>query len=259
MLAGYWVVQAVVLVAFGVLFYGSTADGVWDLRPPGDYLDIITDNDVMRILAEWVSLLTALQWLLVLPVQSPVLARRRGKSVWFALASAGALMSLLVVGFVAAVSELVVLCDLVGHREWSWSVAGVGLAMSWSVCTVLLVRYARRSTLANSDLLTRVSRMVFAGTVIETAALIPIDVMVRRKADCYCFSASLVVLILSGAIGIVVAGPAIFLPLISRRPAWLRSGRCEWCGYDRAGLAAGAVCPECGKAAQPSYERNPVR
>jgi hypothetical protein len=27
-----------------------------------------------------------------------------------------------------------------------------------------------------------------------------------------------------------------------------RKGRCAWCGYDRAGLAAGAACPECGEA-----------
>jgi len=32
---------------------------------------------------------------------------------------------------------------------------------------------------------------------------------------------------------------------------WLRrrSGRCPRCGYDRAGLAVGAVCPECGAPA----------
>ena len=26
-----------------------------------------------------------------------------------------------------------------------------------------------------------------------------------------------------------------------------RPGQCQLCGYDRAGLGAGAVCPECGK------------
>ena len=29
-----------------------------------------------------------------------------------------------------------------------------------------------------------------------------------------------------------------------------REGACPACGYDRAGLAAGVVCPECGAAAR---------
>jgi len=80
-LAGYWVVQAVVLVAFGVLFYGSTADGAWGLPPPGEYFRLMVDDDLVPIIAVWTTLLTVLQLLLVLPVQLPVPARRRGKSV----------------------------------------------------------------------------------------------------------------------------------------------------------------------------------
>lgn len=37
-----------------------------------------------------------------------------------------------------------------------------------------------------------------------------------------------------------------------RRRRRRRAGRCPRCGYDRAGLAAGAVCPECGHATPPS-------
>jgi len=32
-----------------------------------------------------------------------------------------------------------------------------------------------------------------------------------------------------------------------RRRARRRKGRCPWCGYDRAGVAVGAACPECGR------------
>jgi hypothetical protein len=41
--------------------------------------------------------------------------------------------------------------------------------------------------------------------------------------------------------GWLVIGPV-------RRWRRRRAGRCPACGYDRAGLAAGAVCPECGDA-----------
>ena len=49
--------------------------------------------------------------------------------------------------------------------------------------------------------------------------------------------------------------PAL-LCLLATAAAWradatylrrVREGACPACGYDRAGLAAGAVCPECGK------------
>jgi hypothetical protein len=51
--------------------------------------------------------------------------------------------------------------------------------------------------------------------------------------------------------------PAL-LSLLATTAAWradwkylrrAREGLCTGCGYDRAGLAAGAVCPECGAAA----------
>lgn len=32
-----------------------------------------------------------------------------------------------------------------------------------------------------------------------------------------------------------------------RRLQRIRAGRCTFCGYDRAGLGVGEVCPECGK------------
>ena len=50
--------------------------------------------------------------------------------------------------------------------------------------------------------------------------------------------------------------PAALLSLLATAAAWradakylrrVREGACPACGYDRAGLAAGAVCPECGK------------
>ena len=50
--------------------------------------------------------------------------------------------------------------------------------------------------------------------------------------------------------------PAALLSLLATAAAWradatylrrVRVGLCPACGYDRVGLAVGAVCPECGK------------
>lgn len=246
LLGGYWLLQAATLFVLFVLFVGSTGSGRWQLLTPGEYIDAIDDGDIITTSLTWMPILTFLQLLLVLPVNLPILTHKRGRSVKLSLAAAGAFIALLVVAFVSAVCDLIVQYELVEPRGWSWPAMLAGLALSWAFFTTLLIRYANRSRLSNDDLITRVARIVFAGTVIETAALIPVDVMIRRKTECYCWSGSFWALILSGAVGFVVAGPAIFVPLLARRPRRLRAGLCQHCGYSLAGIAPGTPCPECG-------------
>lgn len=47
-------------------------------------------------------------------------------------------------------------------------------------------------------------------------------------------------------------------PRVLRRARRRRRGRCERCGYDRAGLDAGAACPECGAGAPARRSRAEV-
>ena len=49
-------------------------------------------------------------------------------------------------------------------------------------------------------------------------------------------------------IALILTVPAWRLDTLARRRA--RVGFCPKCNYDRTGLAAGAVCPECGTAAR---------
>ncbi|HZW11369.1 MAG TPA: hypothetical protein VFF69_15805 [Phycisphaerales bacterium] len=242
----YWLAQALALLVLYVFFVGTTGTGEWDLLPPADYLQLFDDSGLVLTYVISALLLTLLQLLLILPVNLPVLTHHRGRSVKLSLAAAGAFIAAIVVGLVAAVCELVVLYELAEPREWSWGAMAIGLAISWAFFTTLLLRYANRSRLSNDDLVTRVARIVFAGTAVETAALIPIDVMIRRRTECYCWSGSFWALILSGAVGIVVAGPAIFLPLLARRPRRRPEGLCHRCAYNRSGLGPSAPCPECG-------------
>ena len=55
---------------------------------------------------------------------------------------------------------------------------------------------------------------------------------------------------------VAILGSAMLVPPIISLVAWWRrrskhagGNNCPHCGYDLAGLAAGAVCPECGKLA----------
>ncbi|HVU62889.1 MAG TPA: hypothetical protein VHC70_02840, partial [Phycisphaerales bacterium] len=53
--------------------------------------------------------------------------------------------------------------------------------------------------------------------------------------------------VLAGAAVLALLWPELILLLAFRSRRRRRLGRCVKCGYDRAGLAAGAACPECGE------------
>jgi hypothetical protein len=102
--------------------------------------------------------------------------------------------------------------------DWFGWVVGGALAASWAVFTVLLVRWSSRQTDPPQDMLGRVATSLFRGTAVEALALIPVDVMIRRRTSCYCGEASCGALILWLSGGILVAGPALFL-------VWTRRAR----------------------------------
>ncbi|MEX2218098.1 MAG: hypothetical protein WD749_05000 [Phycisphaerales bacterium] len=127
----------------------------------------------------------------------------------------------------------------------AFAVAIVGtLLVSWAIATPLLLRFLRRGHA--DDRLGRVAAWLFTGTVVEAAAVIPLDIMVRRKTDCYCGEGTLWTLTICWGVGLWALGPAIWLiPLARRRKRWY-AGVCPVCGYDMTGLADAPRCPECG-------------
>lgn len=244
----FWVVQAAVIVLGHGLIMGVFGAGGVDLSGVRGLFMVVSDNPYAPWMFGIIGVLTVLQGMIVLPWAAPMPRRARGKPVLLSLAASGLLIAGLIVSFVCAFSELAVLHKMASETGWFWPAIWFGLGFAWACATPLLVAYSARSALTNNDLVTRVSRLVFAGTVVEAIALIPLDVMVRRKTDCYCWSGSFLVLNLCGAIGLVVAGPAFLLPLLAKRSGSRRRRvgvSCEWCGYDLRGSAG--VCPECGR------------
>src|SRR5262249_35833512 len=127
---------------------------------------------------------------------------------------------------------------------------GAALLLAWGIATPLLIAFCRRGP--RESLLARVAAMIFTGTIVEAAAIIPLDVMVRRRTDCYCFAGTLWALILCGSLGVFARGRAIFLPLLARRRKRWYDGRCEVCGYDMRGTMTAERCPECGTGWRPA-------
>jgi hypothetical protein len=147
-----------------------------------------------------------------------------------------------------------------GAADRPFALAGIGaVGLTWIIATPLLIRFSRRVPV--EDALGRIAARLFLGTVIEAAAVIPIDVMVRRKSQCYCAEGTLWTLTLCWGMGAVFLGPAIWLiPLARRRRRWL-AGHCDVCDYDMSACMGAERCPECGSGwrARPPSAGSPPR
>jgi hypothetical protein len=190
-----------------------------------------------------------------------MLRARERRSVFLSLAISilgAGLMSLAMVWAIYSVYE-----TLLGRRpaDRPFALAGIAaLGLTWIISTPLLIRFSRR--VPAEDALGRIASRLFLGTVIEAAAVIPIDVMVRRKSQCYCAEGTLWTLTLCWGLGAVFLGPAIWLiPLARRRKRWL-AGHCDVCDYDMSACMGAERCPECGsgwRAPTPPSAGSPPR
>lgn len=245
----YWIVQALVVFVIATLWLsqGVTVDAK---TPTGrididEILDIFVDPEYVFYFTITIVVVSVLQGLFLLPVRRPSAAAARGSSLWLSLAIAAALITLL--AWAGAMAVLAAAWLLLGDDVYEGSggtILLVVMGVSWLVFTLLLIRFCRAQP--RETLLSRLASRLFLGTIIETAAIIPLDVMVRRKTDCYCFQGTFIALSICGAVGLFIAGPAVFLPILSKRRRRWHDGRCEVCAYDMTGCIDAERCPECG-------------
>jgi hypothetical protein len=154
-------------------------------------------------------------------------------------------MALLSAGMIYALLELLGVWEpMVDHSNWGgWAIVAIPLA-AWIVFTPLLVLFARGKR--RETMLSRLTSGLFLGSVVESLAVIPLDVMIRRRTDCYCGESTFWTLLLCGTVGLFAFGPALFLVLLAKRRKRWWAGKCDWCGYDMSGSKNADRCPECG-------------
>jgi hypothetical protein len=123
------------------------------------------------------------------------------------------------------------------------SAAGFALLASWGFWSLVLLIFTR--DVWPDRTLGRIVRWLLGGTIVELAIVIPIDVIVRRRTDCYCASGTFFSLILAVSALLWLAGPGALLAATRYRRALRRRAWCGRCGHAK-GPSPGEKCPECG-------------
>ncbi len=160
------------------------------------------------------------------------------------------------VGALGMTALILALTDVVGllrnneAREYDshWVLLAIiftTLVCSWLIWTPLLAIFSRRRPHRTTP--GRLVGLLLGGTIIEMVVIIPVDLLVRYRGQCYCATASFHGTWLAVLALLWLAGPGIVLAVTSkRRRAWLEH-HCANCGYAK-GPSPGPVCPECSCA-----------
>ncbi|MFA6045215.1 MAG: hypothetical protein WC718_09535 [Phycisphaerales bacterium] len=169
---------------------------------------------------------------------------RQGVGVEVSLLLAGAMVGLLVS---AAATAFLAGVELMGLSVPNRSMM-VGLlvmpCIAWGVATPFLWSFARNKP--PETMMARLANRLFIGSLVEGIAILPLDVMVRRKASCYCGEGTFFSLITLSTVALLCLGPAVLLVPAARRRQRLIDGCCRVCGYDMTATRHLPACPECG-------------
>ncbi|MHC5002232.1 MAG: hypothetical protein ACYTJ0_03840 [Planctomycetota bacterium] len=226
----YWLVQTIAAYFFSVVlvwvFLSDALDGTLGWLAPFGLTVVIV----------------GLQLVFLLPIRRPAVTTR-GWPILLSLAVGGLLVGVLACAFVLAAGHVLATYGLVDLDHAALVLAGV-LAGTWLVSTPLLVAFCRRGR--REQVLQRVAAGIFVGTIVEAAAIIPLDALIRRREDCICATGTFVGLAICGSVGLFVFGPAVLLPLLLRHRKRWYGRRCAVCGYDMTGNRGASQCPECG-------------
>lgn len=243
-LAAFWVIQ-------GVGLYAAITPATWMFNVRGG------DQSIAYALipAGCVVVLTILQSVFFMPIRPPGKGRSP-RPLWPSILVGGFLVGAL--AFAAAMAVAQVLSKDVFQNDPPFLlIAASVMAGSWLFATPILFAFSRRGP--RETFVQRLAAQLLLGTIVEAAAIIPLDVFIRRRDDCFCAAGTYIGLTICGAVGLFVLGPAVFLPLLMRRRKRWFAGRCDVCGYDMAGCRDALNCPECGAGWRTPAAGNPAQ
>ena len=222
-----------------VVFHGDFAEALDPLGEPFMWMYFVGPA----------MLVTVTQCLFLWPVVRPPRKGRTGHSLVLSFMMAGLVGAGLATGLFISFVQLVRMVigesdDFIADTIWSWcSWLGVPLVVSWIIWSVAIASFARRQRSAN--VLRRMIGMLLGATLIEVLVVLPLDIMVRRRTNCYCGTATGHTLGFAAWAGLWLAGPGVVLAVMSKRRRLWWDTHCPSCGYEK-GPSPAAQCPECG-------------
>jgi hypothetical protein len=247
--ACFWVVQAMTAYVGCAFLWRSVenVDGPEGKLIPAvsweEFTNILTNAEYLMWCGAFAIAVPVLQVLFLLPVRKPRVGMGHAPA-WLSAAVGGLCIAGLIVAAWFAASEVwdQYVFDL--NIQSSTPVLAIFISISWAVGTALIYSFCRGPS--REDVLSRLAARIFLGTIVEIAAIIPLDALVRKRETCHCWAGTYFALLICGAVGAVVFGPAVFLPVLIRRRKRLYMGRCQVCGYDMSATPKADTCPECG-------------
>ncbi len=255
-----WVILAVGLPLYFAFMCGVATLAVWVIADPVegwmDAADIILDPGDWDLTegAWWfycvvpALLLVVTQAAFLIPlVRVPPPKQAEGRPLVLTLLAAGLIAGVLTAALVYALIDIptTLLEWFDPDGDWlSWS-GLILLPVSWAAWSALLFVFARRGQIEGR--LERWVGLLLGATLVEVLVVLPIDIMVRRKTNCYCSTGSFHSICLSTWAAVWLAGPGVLLALTSKRRQLWAQTHCRRCGYAK-GPSPGSLCPECGRA-----------
>ncbi len=196
-------------------------------------------------------LVVGTQIIFLLPVFSKRLrVTTQGRSLKWTVCAAGLVGGFLFAGLILSLLELLKVWE--STAEWLNNLTQMpfmfvafwmSICAGWLLWLPILLIFARRK--GPRRLHEKIIVLLLAGTVLETLVIVPIDVMVRRRTDCYCGTGSFFALCISVWAWLWLTGPGIILAITAKRRRFIAETHCLNCGYTK-GPSPGPVCPECG-------------
>jgi len=185
------------------------------------------------------------QGIFLVPTFSPITRAGRPRSLRWTVLAAGGIAAML------STAWLIALFGTLWHfmpseaRSLSSGTLLAVFAAQLVVTWIVWHRWISRRVMRHDVPEAWIIRRVLAGTGLLIAGTIPLDVIVRRKTQCYCAEGSLIALTWGIGGALWCFGPAIFLRRTRRIRNALRGAFCRGCGHARS-PAGEPICPECG-------------
>ena len=172
----------------------------------------------------------------------------RSMSLLLSLVIAAAVAAMLTFALMLGVTEFVqtvLEASLDLDDTLAMTVLVAALVGSWGFWSGILLVFSRGIWADRA--LGRLVGLLVGGTLLEVLVVLPLDIMVRRRTDCYCFAGTFFALCLAVIATLWLAGPGVVIALMSKKHRLWRETHCERCGYAK-GPSPGPKCPECGYA-----------